>query len=173
MKRIALLSVVLLIMFGSEKLSAQNKITGKIKIEIALPVTVAESEPLNFGKIINNVDGGTVIISPTGIRECTGNVRGFGNDFHSAGKFIITGPPNLLLDLSLPRGDQFILSETGGMKMIVRDFVSSPPEATQIYIPNQEGKLELGIGATLYVSNWLANPPGIYTGIYEIAITYN
>lgn len=173
MKRIALFSVVLLIFYGAEKLSAQNRITGKIKTEVVFPVTVIESEPLNFGRIINSTDGGRIIISPTGIRESTGGVRGFSGDFYSAGKFIITGPPNLLLDLSLPQGDQFLFSETNAMKMVVRDFVSSPPAATQIHIPNQEGRLELGIGATIYVSNWLANPPGIYTGIYEIVITYN
>jgi len=173
MKQLTLLSVVLLILYSSDKLSAQNRITGKIKTEIVFPVTVAESEPLNFGKIINSADGGRVIISPSGIRESIGSVRGFGNDIYSAGKFIITGPPNLLLDISLPEGDHFIFSETNAMKMIVRDFVSLPTANTQIHIPNQEGKLELAIGATLYVSNWLANPPGIYTGIYEIVITYN
>lgn len=173
MKRITLLSIILLTLYGSEKLSAQNRITGKIKTEIASPITVTESEPLNFGKIINRADGGRVIISPTGIRESIGNVRGFGNDFYSAGKFIITGPPNLVLDLNLPDGDQFLYSEINAMKLVVRNFESSPPTTSQIHIPNQEGRLELGIGATLYVSSWSANPPGIYTGIYEIVITYN
>ena len=172
MKPIVLKYLFILLVVCSFQLNAQSNITGRITTEIVFPVTVLEAEPLNFGKIINGYEGGEVILSPIGTRESIGGVRGFGNDYYSAGKFIITGSSNLVLNISLPQGEQRLFSNRNSQTLLVRDFTSSVP-LNKLQITSEDGRIELGIGASLLVGNRSSTPPGIYSGTYEIIFTYN
>ena len=172
MKRLVLICLNILVVACTFQLYAQSNITGRMITQIVFPITVMEAEPLNFGKIINGFEGGEVIISPTGTRESIGGVRGFGSDYYGAGKFIITSSSHQVMSITLPQGDQRLYSNRNSQSLIVRNFTTSVP-SNKIQISNEDGRIELGIGASLFVSNRSSTPPGIYTGTYEIIFTYN
>ncbi len=172
MKRIEIIIVVLFALILNLPVAAQSKLTGRMKAEVVIPISVTESEPLNFGKISNNSDGGQVVLSPHSERMNVGNVSGFSNDYFAAGRFIVTGSPNHLVTVALPQGQQKLYSNTPSQELTVTDFTTDIPVGGQM-IPESNGRLDVAIGATLYVGNWLSSKPGVYTGTYELVFTYN
>jgi hypothetical protein len=149
---------------------AQTSAMGRITTEIVLPITVVQSQDLNFGKIISSADGGTIIITPKGERISTGNVMVL--DEFSAGKFALTCRPNSLVMISLPQLPQKLYSNNGSHELTVDNFSSNIPESGQI-ARQSDGMVDISIGASLHLGNWSNNPTGIYSGTYEIVFMYN
>lgn len=172
MKRIETIIVVLFALLAYLPVSAQSRLTGRIKAEVVIPISVTETEPLNFGKLISSSEGGQVILSPRSERVNMGGVNGFNNDYFAAGRFVVTGSPNHLVTVTLPQGGQKLHSNTPSQELTVSDFTTDIPVGGQM-IPENNGRLDVGIGATLYVGNWLSSQAGIYTGTYELVFTYN
>jgi hypothetical protein len=172
MKRIETIIVVFFALFFSFRVAAQNKLTGRIKAEIVIPISVTESEPLNFGKLINSSEGGRVVLSPHSERVNLGGISGFSNDYFAAGRFLVTGSPNHLITVTLPQGKQKLYSNTPSQELTVSDFTMDIPVSGQM-IPETNGRLDVGVGATLYVGNWSSSKAGIYTGTYELVFNYN
>lgn len=152
-------------------LVAQTTITGNIQTEIVAPITVEETEQLNFGKILTQTSGGTVQISPDNNRVSTGNVA-LTNDIYNAGSFVLATTPNSLITVVLPQGKLKLHSSSGSGELTVDQFVSNISSTGQ-NTNATDGKLRINIGATLYVGDWKSNPTGTYTGTYEIVFPYN
>ena len=105
MKKTNLLTVIILVISITSPLQAQLSAIGNIKTEIVVPLSVIETQQLNFGKISSAAQGGTILISPNGERVNTGELS-LGDDQFSAGKFILSGSPNSLISISLPQTPQ-------------------------------------------------------------------
>ena len=149
----------------------QGNITGQITTEIIVPLSVCETEQLNFGNIINETGGGKVLISPEGERIVDGEVTATDGLF-SAGKFLIVGEPGKLVTVVLPQQSLTITRDKGGEELTVDDFTSDVPEdGTEI--EKSSGKAEISIGATLHVGTWAESPEGFYTGSYQVMFSYN
>ncbi len=172
MKRIKLTIGLLFALLVCLPAMAQSRFTGRMKAEVVIPISVTESEPLNFGKLTNNSEGGQVILSPRSERINMGGVSGFSNDYFAAGRFIVTGSPNHLVTVTLPQGKRKLYSNTPAQELIVSDFTSDLPVGGQM-IPESNGRLDVAIGATLYVGSWSSSQAGIYSGTYELVFTYN
>lgn len=167
-----LLSVLILFLIGlSQAGKAQKAVVGKIKTEIVIPLSVEETESLDFGKLIY-VEGGRVTVSPRGERFTTGSLRGFNNDYFGTGRFIITGSPNYMVTVTLPQGTSKLHSTTVSQELTVTDFTTDLPPGGEM-IPQASGKLSVAIGATLYIGNQLTNIAGVYYGNYEVVFAYN
>ncbi|MDR3705757.1 MAG: DUF4402 domain-containing protein [Paludibacteraceae bacterium] len=149
---------------------AQTSIVGNIQTEIVVPTTIAETELLNFGKIVSKSDGGSVVLSPKNNRVSGGNVT-LTNDQYSAAGFVVTGLPNTLISMILPQSVQKIYSNNGSYELAVDQFISNIPTNGQL--TNSSGKLEINVGATLNIGNYTSNPSGIYSGTYEIIFPNN
>jgi hypothetical protein len=149
---------------------AQTSVTGNIQTEIIVPTTIVETELLNFGKIISKSEGGSVVLSPKNNRVSSGSIS-LTDDQYSAGSFAITSFPNRLISMVLPQSAQKIHSSNGLYKLTVDQFISDIPTNGQL--TNSNGKLEINIGATLYIDNYIFNPSGIYFGTYEIIFPNN
>lgn len=131
-----------------------------------IAVTVSPTQYLSFGAFYHGSTGGSVSISPEGFRSSTGDVvlLSFGISF-SSGLYDIVANPGTLI--SILNGPNVTLNGSSGGSLILEigdsypynPFIISttPPNATQLFI-----------GGTLYVGNQFANPPGNYSGTFDI-----
>jgi hypothetical protein len=131
------------------------------------PPAVTLVRNLSFGAFYTGTTGGTVTISPAGLRTSTGTVLllGLGIPFASA-QFNINSNPGTVL--SILNGPDASLTWSGysmnlqiGTSNPASPFVNSNPYTVPV---------QLTVGATLTVGAPAANPPGSYSGTFEITI---
>ena len=130
-------------------------------------VVVPTGQTLSFGAFTPGATGGTVTVNPEGTRSSIGTVilLNLGSFIYSSAGFDITANPGTLI--SILNSTPVLLPGSGGGSMTltigsttpVSPFVTSavPPLTTPLYI-----------GGTLTVGNILANPPGSYSGSFNI-----
>ncbi|MCA1733498.1 MAG: DUF4402 domain-containing protein [Acidobacteria bacterium] len=119
---------------------------------------------LHFGSIIASPAGGTVTVTPDGLRTTAG-VFGVGGIGYSAGVFDVSvqGTGNSHYQIVLPAS---ITLSSGGSSMIVDSFQSNPAVEGHAQPP---ARLEtLRVGATLRVGP--NQPGGNYSGSYFVTV---
>ena len=169
MKRLAVLALFIAVFFIS--LRAQTSVIGRVEAQLIVPVAAVETDLLNFGKVVVEVGGGSIQITPTGERVTTGNVL-LADDLFSTGKFQLSGMPESLVSMVLPQLPQKLYMSNGDQTLTVDQFKTDVPTGGQM-IRQTDGKSEVSIGATLFIGNNLSNPAGFYSGSYEVVFTYN
>jgi hypothetical protein len=124
------------------------------------------AQMLSFGAFAHGATGGTVSISSGGIRTSTGDVilLSLLNPPSTARYEVIANPGTIITilngpDVSLPGSNGGSITLTIGASDPASPFVTTtaPP------LPNY-----LDIGGTITIGNTAANPPGDYSGTYEI-----
>lgn len=136
------------------------------------PVTItATAQGLSFGAFYHYSSGGTVIITPAGARSRTGDVVLFGLNPFSAALFNVRGNPGTVVSLmSIP---DVTLNGSNGGSMILQinvSVASNPPQPFVLTLPYPT-PTPLSIGGTLIVSgSSSANPPGSYSGTFNITL---
>ena len=60
----------------------------------------------------------------------------------------------------------------GSQELTVSEFISDLPVGGQV-ARLSDGRIEVSVGASLYIGNWSNNPAGFYTGTYEVVFLYN
>lgn len=168
-KRIAVITMFFAVFFIS--LRAQTSVIGRVEAELIVPVTAVETDLLNFGRVVVEVGGGSIQVTPTGERITTGNVL-LADDLFSTGKFQLSGMPESLVSMVLPQLPQKLYMSSGDQTLTVDEFKTNVPTGGQV-IRQADGKAEVSIGATLYIGNNMSNPAGFYSGSYEVVFTYN
>jgi hypothetical protein len=162
----------------------QVKINGLLKMSFIfflvsvgyLPVNAQEKPPrpmaiyfyqnLNFGAFAVGSSGGYVYIDPYGGRNATGDIVLFTSGYpYFPAIFEIDANPGTVVHLLL--GPDAILTGSNGGTLTLHlwDYIpgdpiiiySSPPARTQVFI-----------GGRLTVSNLMSNPPGSYSGLFEL-----
>jgi hypothetical protein len=131
-----------------------------------MTVTVHMLQNLSFGAFYQGSSGGSVIISTSGSRSSTGDVvlLGMGYSF-SAVLYDVVANPGTLVTINNGANATLTGSNGGSMTLVIgvaspaSPFVvtTTPPTATQV-----------SIGGTLNVGNPVANPPGIYSGTFNV-----
>lgn len=133
------------------------------------PPTITIVNNLSFGAFYNGITGGTITISPAGSRTSSGDVIliGFGYLFSAAHFNVYCNPGTII---SILNGADVPLTWSGysmnlhiGSSDPASPFVNSNPYT----IPTL-----LSIGATLTVGSPAANPPGSYSGTFEITLVF-
>lgn len=129
-------------------------------------VVTATAQGLSFGAFYHGAAGGTVIISSIGARSATGDVvlLTLGYSFSTA-LYNIVGNPGTLI--SLLNGSDVPLAGSNGGSITLSIGVSNPLSPfvlTQLYpVPTQ-----LNVGGTITILNSALNPPGSYSGTFNI-----
>jgi hypothetical protein len=125
-------------------------------------ITVAQTQPMNYGTIAAASGGGTVTISTAGIVSAPGGFALSGAK--AAGKFHVTGSNNCGVSISFVAG-----SLTGpGTAMQIGNFTTDAGATPTLHPP--AGQLDFDVGADLVV-----NPNqvgGTYNGTYTVTVIY-
>ncbi len=121
---------------------------------------------LRFGAFFQSSSGGSVIISPAGIRTATGSVvlADLGYVYGAAQFDIIANPGTLV---SILNGPDATLTGSGGgtMTMHIGSSLPATPLITSAVPP---AYTTVSIGGTLTVGSPVANPSGAYTGSFYV-----
>lgn len=134
----------------------------------AQQIVLGNTRALDFGRFVAGT-GGTVVVSPLGVRSRTGavvllNSPNAGRAMFNVGKSS-NGASNKAIIISLPANGSIRLS-SGANTMAVGNFVANP--ATLLSVPN--GGTTMSVGATLTVAPNQA--PGTYTGSFPLTVNY-
>jgi hypothetical protein len=129
-------------------------------------ISVYTVQNIHFGAFTQGAVGGSVILSPGGIRTATGDVvlLNMGTTYYPA---IFEVEAIVGTIISIVNGPNATLtgSNGGSMSMIIGDSSPAMPLTCTVQPP---GRTQVYIGATLVVGSPAANPPGTYTGTFYI-----
>lgn len=132
------------------------------------PISVSwnPSLGLRFGAFFATTSGGTVSVSPAGVRTSTGSVilANFGYVFGPASFDIIAAPGT---QITLLNGPSVTLTGSAGGSVTLTLGTSSPssPFVTTAIPPAAN---TVNVGGTLTVGSSVASPPGAYTGSFYL-----
>jgi hypothetical protein len=161
LSRLILIIPLIFLLSGLRDLNGQEPPPRPIRID-------PTAQGLSFGAFYNGAAGGTVIIDPSGVRSSTGDVVLLGLGFtFSAALFEVHAHPGTVI--SILNGPDAILTGVPSGSMTLHIGASNPASpfvsTVKFNIP-----ILLYIGGTLTVGNPAANPPGSYTGTFEITL---
>jgi len=131
------------------------------------PVVITPTaQGLSFGAFYHGAAGGTVTISETGVRSSTGDVvlLSLGYTYTSALFEVVANPGTLI---SILNGPDAVLPGSNGGSITLQLGLSDPasPFVTTVLYPIPT---LLNIGGTIIIGNSAANPPGNYSGTFDI-----
>jgi Domain of unknown function (DUF4402) len=130
------------------------------------PVVVTVTQNLGFGAFTQGGLGGTIVINTSSVRSATGDVilLNLGYTFSAASYKLVANAGTVI---SILNGSDVILPGSNGGSMTLHIGVSSPlsPFVINTVPP---GFTMMNVGGTLTVGNPGSNPPGNYSGIFDI-----
>jgi hypothetical protein len=130
-----------------------------------ITVTVITSQNLSFGNFAQGALGGTVSVSSSGMRSWTGNIVLLVGGSVSPALFDVVANPGTLI--TIVNGSDVSLNGSNGGTLVLHIGTSSTgsPFITSAARPTPT---HVYIGGTLTVGNSGANPPGDYSGIFQV-----
>jgi len=155
------LPVIALMILALPELNAQEPPPRPIRI-------YPTAQTLGFGAFYHGATGGTVIIDPNSMRSSTGDVVLLGMGYvYSAALFEVHAHAGTVI--SILNGPDVFLTGTpaGSMRLHIG---TSNPASTFVSTVHFNVAIPLYVGGTLIVGNSVANPPGNYTGTFQITI---
>lgn len=126
------------------------------------PINVTVTQNLGFGVFYHGALGGSVSITPAGVRSATGDVVLLVTGLYFAAIYRINGPPGTVV--SLLNGPDVLLPGSGGGTLSLH-IGNSNPASPFVLTP---GPYFVNVGGTLTVGSSAANPPGSYSGTFNI-----
>ena len=131
-------------------------------------VVTATTQGISFGSFSQGPAGGTVTIAGNGSRTSSGDIILLTfTPLHSAALFEVVGNPGTVVSL-LPGSTAVLTGSNGGSMLLTVGFTNPaspfiittvPPAATLLYV-----------GGTLTVGAPGSNPPGSYSGTFNITL---
>jgi hypothetical protein len=126
------------------------------------PVTIAETQQMNYGKIAVTNGGGTVTIAASGSISAPGGFTVSG--ITAPGKFRVTGKQDCVVSISFLAG-----SLTGpGTAMTIQNFTTNA--GANPTLDHNNGILDFNVGADLLVNS--SQTGGSYSGTYSVTVIY-
>jgi hypothetical protein len=132
------------------------------------PISVSfnPAQGLRFGAFFQSISGGTVVISPGGVRTATGTIilADMGYAYGAANFEIVANPGTLISILNGP--DVSLTGSNGGsITLHVGTSLPSSPFITSVSPPSYTS---INVGGTLTIGSPIANPSGSYSGSFLI-----
>jgi hypothetical protein len=126
------------------------------------PITVAETQQMNYGTIAVTTGGGTVTLAANGTLSVPSGFSSMG--LPSVGSFHVTGTNNCGVTISFVAG-----SLAGpGTAMQIQNFTTNAGATPTLAPP--AGQLDFNVGADLVVNAGQA--AGSYSGTYTVTVIY-
>jgi len=131
-------------------------------------VTFNESQPLAFGAFSPGAAGGTVTVAPDGTRSSAGDVVLLSMGYiYTPAMFYVRANPGTVLSLLVSPPVTLNGSGGGTLTLQVAGSLPASPFVTTLPWPQQTTVL---VGGILTIGNIASNPPGNYTGNFNITI---
>lgn len=160
---------------------AQEIETARMSAVIDTPISIINTNDMDFGKIAPRGNAGTVVMTPAASAQCTtsGGLVHSGNcraaTFEGTVRFLF------VLRVQKPNGNRIDLTGPSGARMRLDNFTFGAGPGLldlgqngvnhRFWILNANGSYTFYAGGTLHVA---ANQtPGVYTGTFEIQLNYN
>lgn len=153
--------------FSAAAIAQNNTATATASATIITPITIARLADMNFGNVVSNTTGGTIVLSPAGTRTANGVQLPATFGTIAAASFKVDGQAGYAYSVILPQTAYEITTGTGGETevMTLTNFTS---DSTGFVTG---GTQTLNVGATL---NVVANQSaGLYVGATPINVTVN
>ena len=149
------------------KASAQASATATATATIVTPITITKTSDMNFGNVaVQTASGGTVVMTPAGVRSPTAGVTLPGaNGTVSSASFTVNGQSGYTYAITLPAS--VTLTDAASHSMNVDNFTSTPTATGTL----TGGTETLNVGATLNVT--AAQAAGVYTSATPFTVTVN
>jgi hypothetical protein len=175
--KIASLGNILLIILYSTLilLIFHHKSEGQERPPRPIKVFVSPTQGLLFGAFSHGPSGGTLSVSPSGIRSASGSVIQLSLGYiFSPAIFQVEGIKGTVISITDNSSTAFTLTGSNGGTLTLH--LGTPQTNTDCGTPfvlNAEAplRMEVRIGGTLTVGNSGANPPGNYSGTFTV--TFN
>lgn len=170
-----------LLLAAAQPAQAQEIATARMSATVEQPISIINDGDMDFGKIAYTTTGGTVTLSPNASATCatTGGLIRIGNC--RAAKFEGDAGFLAVLRVKRPNGNSIVLSGPAGATMLVDNFTfGAGPGLVDLgangvnrrfWILNLDGSYTFYVGGRLTVG--ASQAPGVYTGTFEIQISYN
>lgn len=132
------------------------------------PISVSANPALGlrFGAFFQSISGGTVSVSPAGIRTATGGVVLASLGFvYGAAEFDITASPGTLINVVNGPDVTLTGSNGGSVTLHLGSSLPASPFVTTAVPPAYN---TMFVGGTLTAGSPVANPSGAYTGTFFI-----
>jgi hypothetical protein len=170
MKRLATLAFVTLgLTLGSYAFGQGNTATATAMASatIITPISISKITDLNFDSVITGPCTGTVVYDTTGVRTASGCATLGSGSFVTVATFQVGGQVSATYNITLPSSPITIYDSVSDA-MTVDTFVSDPSGMGAL---DGNGNQIILVGATLEVG---ANQPtGVYSGFFDVSVTYN
>ena len=169
MKRIAVMLISVVIF--PAVMQAQVSVIARVYAEVIEVVSVKKGYQVSFGRFSPEIEGGTITITPDGMRTASGSVI-LAPGRYGPGRILVSGTPAVEFTIMLPNEAVTVTHLETGRTMSVVGWVYNPQLGNGAEtLP--DGSQEMSIGATIYVGTIVDNPAGIYTGTYMVTLAYN
>jgi hypothetical protein len=130
------------------------------------PVEVTVTGNLAFGAFTYASSGGSVSVSPASVRTYSGDVILLNLGFsYAAAIFQLVANPGTLI--SIVNGPDINLTGSNGGSMTLT-IGSTGPSSPFVITTDPPAYTEMTLGGTLTVGNSTDNPPGSYSGTFEL-----
>lgn len=127
-----------------------------------IAVTARASQQLSFGTFIQSGTNGTVSVTPQGVRSSTGSVILISSSNISPALIDVVANPGTLITIT--NGSDASLTSSEGSVMTLHIGDSDPGPS---FIASGTST-PVKIGGTLIVGSSSQNPPGIYSGTFQV-----
>lgn len=161
MKKILAAGAALTVLAVAGSAFAADNATATATANIITPITVTSSQNLVFGNMLAGT-GGTVTVSPLGVRSVTGGVTGLTGVTPLAAHFAVVADTNGAATYAVTYTK---VDLTGAGPALVLSAIT--PDIT----PTSGNAPSIKVGATITVAS--AQTPGTYTGSLTATATYN
>ncbi len=140
--------------------------TAVFNFVLVAPLSISETQPLNFGRLAANGTAGTITIEAfSGTRSATGGVKLLSNGGEQAGMFLVTGEPSANFDMGLETLPITLSNGKGGTVDITNWLFLV--DWTTLANGTQPA---VSVGGTVSIAAHQA--PGTYQGIYRATVMY-
>lgn len=130
------------------------------------PLAISVNQHLSFGTFAPGLSGGTISISPNGVRQATGSVVLLvGIPFPHAAIFEVQQNPGYLIAINLSSNVQLIGSNGGTITLQIGPTDKGNSFVTQTGAPFWN---PVQVGGTLTIGTIASNPAGNYTGQFDV-----
>jgi hypothetical protein len=163
MKRIILAGAALLALAAAAPALADNvngaSADGTAAVTIYTPITVTQTQGLDFGTITSGADGSVAIDPDSGARNVNGGVGAVAANVGQQGAFLVTGQSNAAINVVVGSD---IKGFAGGISGVTK--VSSLPTVLK------DTSASFAVGGSLKIP--AQTKAGKYSGTYTVAVNY-